>query len=84
MTSEQEKSSNGPVTVHVDPPLRRHRDRQPATPLKRRDVRAGDGQTRWTRERIGLGANCETIVDTMPTLGNGFGVPTFAKGSVPR
>jgi hypothetical protein len=24
MTSEQEKSSNGPVTVHGDPPLRRH------------------------------------------------------------
>ena len=29
------------VTVHSDPPLRRHRDRQPATPLRRRDVRAG-------------------------------------------
>ena len=29
MASEQEKSSNGPVTVHVDPLLRCHRDRQP-------------------------------------------------------
>ena len=40
--SEQEKSSNGPVAVHVDPPLRHHRDRQPATPFMRRDVRAGN------------------------------------------
>ena len=33
---------NGPVTVHVDPPLRRHsdRDHQQATLLKRRDGHA--------------------------------------------
>jgi hypothetical protein len=38
--SVQKKLINGPVTVHSDPPLRRHRDRQLATPLGRRDVRA--------------------------------------------
>ena len=37
------KASTGQmtVTVHIDPPLRCHRDRQPATPLRRCDVRAG-------------------------------------------
>ena len=47
ITNGQEKTStdDGLVTVHSDPPLRRHRDRQPATPLKRRDVRAGNRLT---------------------------------------
>ena len=32
----------GRAMVHVDPPLRRHCDRQPVTLLERRDVRAGN------------------------------------------
>ena len=49
----QIKAGKGPVTVQVDPAGRRHRDRQQATPLKRRDERriAVDAGTR--QESIG-------------------------------
>ena len=49
--SREIKHGNGPVTVHDDPPLRRHCGRQPATPLgwrdagaRRQQVESGAGQ----------------------------------------
>ena len=63
---------NRPVTVHGDPPPRRHRDRQPATrtPLKHRDghartvVDSGAGQGQDTSKVKGPGRTAVQVADS--------------------
>jgi hypothetical protein len=60
VSAEKSKHDNGPVTVHDDPPLRRHRDSQPATPprARRQRVDAGGGQGQEQGQVVQKDAGC--------------------------